>query len=44
MDRARETYSGEKNCVKGFSGPSELKTVLENVGVDGKDNSKMDLK
>jgi hypothetical protein len=44
VDKAYETYGVEKNCMKGFSGRSELKKILENVGADGKDNIKMDLK
>lgn len=44
MGRACETYSGENNCMQGFRGRSELKTILENLGADGKDDIKMDLK
>jgi hypothetical protein len=41
--RACETYSRRKNCMQAFSRLSELKTILENVGADGKDNIKIDL-
>jgi hypothetical protein len=44
MGRACENYSGGKNCMQGFSGRSELKTILENVDADGNVYIKMDLK
>lgn len=44
MGRACENYSRRKNCMQGYSGRSELQTIQENVGADGKGNIKMGLK
>jgi len=41
---AYESYSAGKNCMQGFSGRSQLQKILENLGADGEDNNKMDLK
>jgi len=44
VGRTCENYSGGKNCMQGFNGRSELKTILEKVGADGNVNIKMELK